>query len=218
MVLFAALTYAITQSNRGNAVSMSREIADNRAAELVNYGNAMKYATNSLILRGCDETQINYANIYYPAPNVNAPANGNCDIFGANGGGVSPRLFGSEYLDSTQTNAAYLSTKGSLVVNGCNRVQYLGTDVNGLGSVDALGIFTAVNPEICKAINKRYNINSPNYTPISTNLYGCWSGTPIITDGFLVTAMTDLAKKGGGCYYVGQYGGYTSYFVPLMER
>ena len=65
VVLFAALTYAVTQSSNGNAVSMSREVADNKATELVSYANLIRDAINRLLLRGCDERQVSFQNTYF---------------------------------------------------------------------------------------------------------------------------------------------------------
>lgn len=221
MVLFAALTYAITQSNRGDAVSMSREVAESRAADIISYGNLLRDAVNKLLLRGCDETQINYGNVYLPLTNTSAPSDGRCNVFHPNGGGINARSLSDDYLNLPEianTTGSPHNYKGIMGFNGCNRIQYLGTDTNGLASVDVLGIVTSIHPEICKAINRRYNINPPNYTPITMHIYGCWSSNPISTDGYFNTFMSDMVQKGGGCYFVNQYGGYTGYFVPLMER
>ncbi|MCF8325779.1 MAG: hypothetical protein K9I84_12535 [Leadbetterella sp.] len=218
VVLFAAITYAVTQSNNGNAVSMSREVADTKATELVSYANLIRDAINKLLLRGCDETEITYQNMYFTHVNASSPSDGRCHIFHPNGGGLTPRLFSDDYLDSTQVDPIYDNHRGEMGINGRNRIQYMGTDSNGVASTDVLGIFTPVHPEICKAINRRYNINPPSYTPPTTGFYGTWISNIIGTiDGGLRTTMSGLLK-GGGCYFVNQYGGYTSYFVPLLER
>ena len=120
VVLFAALTYAITQSNRGDGASAGRETTSITAAQLVNYAQTLENAVNKLLLRGCADTEISFENLFVTGyTNPNAPTNKSCHIKDMAGGGVAwqtppPNINdGSDYFFSENTHAAYIGTTTS---------------------------------------------------------------------------------------------------------
>ena len=90
VLLFTALSYAVTQSSRGGG-NANEELASIAQAEYEN----CTIATNTAKLRieminGCDEIEISYE---YPDGtniNSNAPSDKSCHIFSPSGGGASP--------------------------------------------------------------------------------------------------------------------------------
>lgn len=92
VALFAALSYAVTQSGRGGG-NADREGAALLAARFAQYGATV--ATNIMrmeMANGCSEDRLNFANSTMVHPtywggsdNTNAPADGSCDVFGVLG-------------------------------------------------------------------------------------------------------------------------------------
>ena len=106
MALFAALSYAVTQSGRGGG-SVDREQSLLRASEILQYTSQIKAATDRLrLVNGCDLTELSFQAdwnedgldqpIAADQVNSNTPADGSCRYFHTNGAGLSlvrrPRL------------------------------------------------------------------------------------------------------------------------------
>ena len=93
VVLFAALSYAVTQSSRGtgNGDSEQRKLD---ASAILNYTTSIANAVNRLkMINGCGELEISFDNpLDTGYTNPNSPADRSCHIFDPNGGGVSPIL------------------------------------------------------------------------------------------------------------------------------
>lgn len=86
VALFAALSYAITQSGRGGG-SIDKEQAEIIAAQITQYGSTIEQAINRLsVINGCARTEYNFENDF-DANYVNtlAPMDGSCDVFSADG-------------------------------------------------------------------------------------------------------------------------------------
>ncbi|PZP57490.1 MAG: hypothetical protein DI586_00195 [Micavibrio aeruginosavorus] len=96
VALFAALSYAVTQSSRSGGTSATSEKADLAAAQFSQYGAQIAMAIMRLkVSNGCSETQISFENPIMSHPdywggsaNTTAPSDGRCNVFGPNGGGV----------------------------------------------------------------------------------------------------------------------------------
>lgn len=91
VTLFAALTYAITNSSRSGKTDISQEKA--QLSEAV--GNSCTSSVNAAVLRlsmagKCSNSQISYEQPDGTNPNPAAPADKSCHIFHPAGGGVSP--------------------------------------------------------------------------------------------------------------------------------
>ena len=100
VVLFAALSYAVTQSSRGSG-NANDEQAVISTAQKIQFANAVKVAFDRLSIRGCDKSEISFD--WTPGvgseKNANAPSDLSCHIFSANGGGVAPPQL-SEQVDA----------------------------------------------------------------------------------------------------------------------
>ena len=86
VALFAALSYAVTQSGRGGS-GIDKEQAEFVAAKLFNFTTAFQTGVDRLRLGGCDVEEISFANdvyssqdgtviIYPDGHNPNTPADG----------------------------------------------------------------------------------------------------------------------------------------------
>lgn len=93
VALFAALTYAVTQSTRSGSGSTSNaEKAQMLASQFTQYGAALNSAIMRLQLSGCTDLTLNFATpalahptLWGGSTNPNAPVNGSCDVFGPQG-------------------------------------------------------------------------------------------------------------------------------------
>lgn len=103
VALFAALSYAVTQSSRGGG-SIDREQAELISARVSSFYGAIQHAiTRMMVINGCTDIQISFENsVYYQGTgaggglahpidgNGNAPTDNRCSVFETAGGGVSP--------------------------------------------------------------------------------------------------------------------------------
>ena len=86
IVLFGALTYAITRSERGDS-NLSSEQTELRVSRMIAFGADLKRAVDNIFRSGKSETAISFASgrlAGYGTPNT-APAN---EVFNITGGGV----------------------------------------------------------------------------------------------------------------------------------
>ncbi len=103
VALFAALSYAVSQSTRSGVDTTSKEKNQLLVSRILQYMTSVEQAvTRVRIANGCRDTQLNFANsVVSGYTNPSAPANGSCDIFSPSGGGViyqkPPAELGSAY-------------------------------------------------------------------------------------------------------------------------
>jgi hypothetical protein len=106
VALFAALSYALTQSGRGSGTT-AKEQAVLKAAEVSSFFGEIQAAISRLLLGGCSESQITFENSVYlgsgsgpyggglmlpPGSNAASPSDKRCHIFDTAGGGVVPMI------------------------------------------------------------------------------------------------------------------------------
>ena len=96
VVLFAALSYAVTQSTNGGVKDASPEKLSAQVSEIMNQTAAMDLAITRLRSRGCSDTQISFqssAVTTFPHndySNTNAPDDKSCNVFDQAGAGLNP--------------------------------------------------------------------------------------------------------------------------------
>jgi hypothetical protein len=152
VILFAALGYAVTSSTRGSG-DISNEKNLLISAELMSYAGAITQAVDRVIaLNNCDETTINFYDPNdYPFnayTNLDAPADGSCDIFGV-GGSVS-------YLKPPTE----LATATGIPLY--NIVPIFNIDGIGDNANPDILFVASVTQAICTSINTREGITNPS--------------------------------------------------------
>lgn len=158
IVLFAALSFAVSQSNRGSMSAMSEEQARLAATEVLEYASVLSNATAQLRLRGYKDTEISYEN-----PVSAGYANANCTeeqckIFSTEGGGVSYKPPPAEWLDSAQSaEAGY----GSWIFSGENEVDQVGTDGASAANKELIAFLPYVKKVLCIEVNKKTGVTNP---------------------------------------------------------
>ncbi|NCC20956.1 MAG: hypothetical protein EOM26_00670 [Alphaproteobacteria bacterium] len=184
VTLFAALGFAVSQSNRGNNLALTSERSKLAAAEIIEFANTVGAATGQIRLRGFADTAVSFENDF-----AGGYANANCTddickIFHIDGGAVIYKTPPAEWLDTTQTgNPGY----GVWVVSGNNTAEQIGDDA----TPDLILFLPYVRQEICKAINDHLGVTNPSgeppeeadtiksYANIFTGAYG--NPTPVET-------------------------------------
>jgi hypothetical protein len=142
VALFAALSYAVTQSTRGGGNANDESSLIN-SAEIIQYAGLLKATVTRLrITNSCQDTEFNFENnvtaVTYSNPN--APINNGCDVFHADGGDISisepPLHGGSSWFFSR-----------FLVVNGI--------EGNGTNGVELSALLRDLDEDTCLSINKQ---------------------------------------------------------------
>ncbi len=187
VALFAAVTYAVTSSSRTGGGDSANEQTDMIASQIIQYGEAVKQGF--LRLRTTNNCPLEQIAATYTAPawlgayntNSQAPTNFRCHLFRPEGAG----------LVTFQWNQNYFSTPDStLVVYGPPRYYSftgnLAVTNEGLATgAELLGILPGLTLDICRAINRKANVNPPNYDPtgFTTAWHTGWVDGTLTTHG-----------------------------------
>lgn len=144
VVLFAALSYAVTNSMRGGGKDATPEKLEMQASEILQYAtNIENVVTRLRLSQNCRDTQISFENTTVSGyANAGAPSTKNCHVFDQAGGGLSyqspPAGSGaSEYYFSTE------------LVNG------IGTSASYSDGADLLILVPNLTLELCTLINNK---------------------------------------------------------------
>lgn len=158
VALFAALSYAVTQSGRGSG-SISKERTDLAVAEMFQYAATIQNAVSRMLVLGrCTDTTISFdtpawgRNDYYLAA---APVNNSCHVFHPDGGAVAYRTL--PHAAAADGATIYIIT-GVLEVDGLGRT-------TGDSTGNELLLVARVSRDACTAINRRAGIITPDGDP-----------------------------------------------------
>lgn len=214
VALFAALSYAITQTSRGGG-SITKETNMLAARGLVEYATQLRITIDRMrITNNCSDTEISFehdgTSVY---DNPSSPADGRCQVFHTNGGGMDYRNAHAEALLS--------GASGTWVFNTANEVIGVGTDCSGNACTELVAQVSRVKRDVCLEINNRLGVDNPSGEPPDES--------DIITGGFftgtysygalLGDAATELQGEFAGCLYEStNVPAYYVYYHSLIER
>lgn len=187
--LFAALSYAIFQGGRVGAASLTKEQSKMAAQEIVAYGDALAQAVQTLRLRGCAETQLDFGNtawayvntsyIHPTGHNAGAPASG-CSVFKTDGN-LTPVVFPLSYFDTSLTLGAASTNFGA------SNIRKIVLPNVGTTNSDMHFYLPRIKRDICIEINKSLNVPQNNYLPVHS-ISGSESNT-IYNGGFGIATI-----------------------------
>lgn len=150
VVLFAALSYAVTSSMRGGGNDATAEQTEMAVSEVLNYAAQVEAAVQRVSLsNGCGDTQISFQNDFVNQyTNPNAPGR-QCWVFDPAGGGVVFQTPPTEILvpQSEYQNDGY----GHYIYTGGLSFRWIGT----YSGTDLAFILKGLNSAACALINKR---------------------------------------------------------------
>lgn len=143
IMMFAMLSYAVSQGSRSSASSLTAEQSKLLAQEIIDYFSTLQKAVQTLKLRGCSNDQISFhstAETWYNTPT--APANESCHVFSLAGGKVNFKMIPKQAL--------------------YNEGDYPGIWFNGQSAIEGIGSSEpellawspVLKPEVCVAINQ----------------------------------------------------------------
>ncbi|MGB1077322.1 MAG: hypothetical protein ACPG05_03370 [Bdellovibrionales bacterium] len=215
VVLFAALSYAVTQSTRGGG-DTSEETVGFQVAELQQVVANVRTAILRLKMNGCSNEEISVYSTMYAAPagfdNVNTPVAGgdfSCHIFHPDGGGVT--YFREDKRDiciPTGCDTTVLS------VTGNHSVVNVGTSLPEL-----MYFVDRVTDEFCEAWNEEVGVGTP-IPQDNARIVGAdhWSGT--FDDGspsIIGDQATELEGLDMGCFF-STTENVNNFYAVLIER
>lgn len=162
VVLFAALSYAVTSSTRGGGNNASKESATATASELYQYLVLMDNTLDRLrLVNGCTESQFDFSNtvwLYGPSGaradtpvfpvnhNSAAPGDGRCKLF--------------SYMPAQISDAAIVETAAGSWARSMHP-WIISYSIPGIGTsaYDLVIAYPTPAPEVCKAFNRLAGIN-----------------------------------------------------------
>lgn len=170
VALFAALSYAVTQSGRGGG-NVDRETLLIETAQLIQYIGSINQAVQRLqLVNGCSDIEIS---LLYDSDedgtvetngddeffNPNAPADGSCNVFSSNGGAITYIRPSDVLRDISQLVGADLSQSGNIIFTGENQHVQIGTDGVAGASNDLSLVVPFMSQEACNQINQSLGIS-----------------------------------------------------------
>lgn len=205
VALLGALSFAVSQSGRGNVQQLSAERARLLATEILEYSTNLKNAVVQLKLRGCDESELNFDNpVVSGYTNGAAPTDGTCDIFGTNGGGLS---WQTQQAQARNSESEYFT---DYQINATNNTPNLGTFSGELYFIAEL------NEEVCAIMNDLLAVTpaDPPATDAGFSLHTSFK----FTGGYSqVSSIDAYPATSAACFENGPTGRYY-YYKVLLQR
>ena len=194
--LLGALSYAVTQSNRGGLSALTEEKARVYALEVLEYGQVMVNAVAQLRLRGCYEEEISFENsVVSGYTNANAPSDQTCHVFYPAGGGMN--------WNTPQDNITVgTATASSWRINALNAIDQVGTTGSNSSNVELVFFLDDIKESICLQINDRMAISNAGNAPPTDTLADVTGGfTGSFVYSYTIGDENDsLGAKPTGCF------------------
>lgn len=232
VALFAALSYAVTQSGRGSG-TINREQASLVAAQIVSYGNAVRNTIQKLrLINNCADTQIAFSNPITDAIVVNTgwstapyidtptPSDKSCYVFNNNGGGMTFNPAPAGAQNTAQLGNANYHDHAFYWFNANNGFDKIATDaaIGGASSAVELTMgLSAITDAVCDEINKNLKITGSVSGHMDVN--NDWSFRGVYNNWGAVgrADATGLSAQPAGCIKnIGD--GLNYYYQVLIER
>ena len=171
VVLFAALSYAVSQSGVTGGHNTGRENAKLVASEINNYIVSLKTSITRLSLRNCSQEALSFERPPFDGSdtdyvNPNSPANFTCHIFHPDGGAVNYINANDKWLDmGFASNFEY----GDLAFM-VSKIRFSSRLNIGTSASDLIVLVPYVSKGVCEDINEK---NLGNKTiGVETNIVG----------------------------------------------
>lgn len=159
VVLFAALSYAVSQNMRGGGETVaSEEMAKNQATQILQFAASLKRAVQTMRIDGVDPTEIDF-----DAPGLAGYDNGacglaSCKVFDSGGGGVSYQKPLADW---------YHDQHAALTASGYGQYVFTGIKVTGIGTdcadpdtscSDLVLLIPYIRKAICESLNNKLGV------------------------------------------------------------
>ena len=197
IVLFAALSYAVSNMLKSGGSDVDREKVQLSAVEIIDYAGTIRRAIQNLkVSNGCSDEEISFeASNWSPATlydNDNAPSDNSCHVFHPSGGGVP--------WQKAPNGEVY-------GFSGYRYIDDVGTTGSDEESRADLYLAVLVNTTLCKELNNQKDITNPSGNPpnidetdISNRFTGTYDGSDaIVTSGDSATGHAATRGKQAFC-------------------
>lgn len=192
VVLFAALSYAVTSSMRGGGKDASGEKDTLVAANIVQYATSMESAVTRMRLTGgCRDTDISFETTQIGYNFAHTPAVSDaCKVFSPAGGGIAVQA-PTDWFDMTLPGVDVTYNSWFTTDVGIQNV--------GTAKPELLFLLYIVKKGVCQKINEKLGI--PGSTPPSNPI----SNAAIDFQGVYAATATDtIGTTGGAASMTGQ--------------
>lgn len=214
VILFAALSYAITNSSRNSDQATDEQLAA-RLARIQNVTASLNAAITRVRAKGCSETEISFEHPNflgsngYNSPinsysNPNSPINGECSIFSPNGG----QAIVPEPLSSKEAGGTGSGTGTAFRIN---------TDINfptTPSSNSELFMYVYVSRKFCTYINKTVGISG---IPLNNTVINSFQFLGNFSDPGTNLGQSNFGSTGKKYICIDNYSS-TLYVEVLIER
>ena len=224
VALFAALSYAVTQSTRSGSGDASSETNLINSAQLASYPACIRTAVVRMVIGGVAVDNLNF----------DTPANATSDfewnIFHPTGGGAVYQLAPQDLLDTTAS--------GEWIYSSQYEIEDVGQTTGDESGTEIIAFLPGVTRNVCRKLNDEVGISSANVAntdgiPGTADLGATPPGIPADTEGMTINAPGtpgianytatiggELAGQPFGCYRVGAIGPTATYvyYHVLVER
>jgi hypothetical protein len=161
VALLGTLSYAVTQSGRGNISQVSNEKARLLATEIIDYANAMTSAVSQLRLRGVTDTSLcfddpGWGNADYDHAGCSLDEN---KVFHVSGGGLTWARSPAEAMET----AAAPDTLWHIYSS--NEVADVGTTCGGASCAELMIVVDELGENVCMQINDLLGVENPSDAP-----------------------------------------------------
>ena len=169
VALFAALSYAVTQSGRSGG-SADKEKTIIHASEIVEYAASLQYSVMRMSLLGTVDTNFSFANSFDSGYEHTPPQPSENQVFSTNGGSVPYMVPKTEWLE-TSNSAETTYQKWYFPPNVCimdipeiDSAPFCYQDTTG-SSEDIVVFLTYLKKDICIEINNKLGVVNPGGNP-----------------------------------------------------
>ncbi|MGM0423208.1 MAG: hypothetical protein ACQEQL_08960 [Pseudomonadota bacterium] len=211
VALFAALSYAVTQSGRGGG-DISREQEEIAVAQVAQYIGQIEQALLRLqVINGCSDTDISFDHASWGHGNYThtSPAAEECQIFHANGGGASYQTISENILNTTQSgNTGY----GQYAFSGG-----LWIFQSGDAGVDLTMIAGNLTESACLKIQRSLN-QSGSFQTNGSSFLGSLQATNMAFDGDYANQYSFSSSRQYSCLQLGGSTDAYLFYYTLIDR
>lgn len=224
VALFAALSYAVTQTGEGGGGGDSETLLIS-SAQLTQYPAGVRTAVVRMVIRGADAEDLEF-NSPSDFEDCAAGTNFQFCVFHPNGGGATYRNSPPDIMSATSGNE-----DGVWVYNAENEINFIGTTGSTDGvpeqdTVDVIAFLPGITRGICRRVNEKLGIDgipvesgiditSKMINEDSTTPYGvCNAGC----GGTIGQDVPSLDGQAFGCFELTSGSDNYVYYHVLVER
>lgn len=218
VALFAALSYAVTQSTRSGSGSTEKEKAILSGASMTQHPTAIRTGLIRMVLGGVD-----IADLKFNPPSAFGALETTELVFHPNGGGAVSQFAPADLMTGT--------SQGTWFFNAHFEIPNIGT--NGSGGNDIIAFLPGITQSVCRRINDEFSISVTGCTSNDGLVPDIDSGvteaniTQLMDDSYTLptgnqedignAACAAFAGQASGCFFDAANSRYVFYSV-LLER